>query len=101
MLKIRFLRQGRKNQPFFKIVVVEKRRAAKTGRFVEKLGTFDPKTKSLTLEKERIKYFLLRGAQVSPRVFNILIQEKILEEKKIPLGRKKREKEVKKEEVKK
>ena len=91
MLKIRFLRQGRKNQPFFKIVVIDSKRAPRSGKFVEEIGNFDPKTKALNLNKERVKYWLSVGAKPSPRVFNILVQEKILEGKKIPVHKKKKE----------
>lgn len=72
MLKIRLLRRGKKGQPFFKIVVVEKHRAPKTGRFVEELGYFDPITKKLNLKRERIQYWLRVGAKMSQTVRNLL-----------------------------
>lgn len=95
MLKIRFLRQGRKNQPFFKIVVIDSKRSPRSRKFVEEIGNFDSKTKTLNLNKERVKYWLSVGAKPSPRVFNILVQEKILEGKKIPVHKRKKEKEEK------
>jgi small subunit ribosomal protein S16 len=51
MLTIRFTRKGKKNQPFFRVVVVDKRRSSKGGRSVEDLGYLDPlkKRKSLML----------------------------------------------------
>jgi len=100
MLTIRFLRQGRKNQPFFKIVIIDKRRSAISNNFVEEVGNFDPKTKALNLNKERIKYWLSVGAKPSPRVFNVLVQEKILEEKKIPVHKKKKKEEKEEKEKK-
>ncbi|MBI3631737.1 MAG: 30S ribosomal protein S16, partial [Candidatus Staskawiczbacteria bacterium] len=42
MLSIRLTRKGKKNQPFFRVVVIDKRRSAKGGRVVEVLGYIDP-----------------------------------------------------------
>ena len=79
MLVIRFLRTGKKNQPFFKIVVTDKRRPPKGGRFLEILGFFNPLTKKKNLKKERIEYWLSKGAQPSARVHNLLVKENIIE----------------------
>jgi len=54
MLKIRFFRTGKKNQPFFKIVVIENKRASKGGRFVEELGFRNPLTKEVSRHTLRI-----------------------------------------------
>lgn len=81
MLKIRFQRVGKKNQPFFRLVVIEKTRSPRGGRF-EKLGFFNPLTKEKGLRAERIKYWLSVGAQPSERVYNLLVDEKIIEGKK-------------------
>ncbi len=83
MLTIRFTRKGKKNQPFFRIVLVDKRRSSKGGRAVEDLGFFDPLKKRKSLEKERILYWISKGAQPSDTVHNLLITEKIIEGKKI------------------
>ncbi len=109
MLKIRFFRVGKKNQPSFKIVVTDKRRPPSGGRFVEEVGFLNPLTKEKNLKAERIKYWISKGAKPSDSVYNLLIKEKVLEGKKIPLHKKKKEKKkaasaqapVKKEEVKK
>ncbi|MEA3344078.1 MAG: 30S ribosomal protein S16 [Patescibacteria group bacterium] len=90
MLKIRFFRTGKKNQPFFKIVVIENKRASKGGRFVEELGFRNPITKENSLKKDRIKYWISVGAQVSDSIHNLLIQEKVLEGTKIALHKKKK-----------
>ena len=101
MLVIRFLRVGKKNQPFFRIVVTDKKNPPRGGRFLEILGFFNPLTKEKKLKEERIKYWLGVGAQPSARVHNLLIQEKIIEGKKIDVHKKakkvKKEKEPKKE----
>lgn len=83
MLVIRFLRIGRKNQPSFRIVVTEKRTPPKGGKFLEILGSYNPLTKEKRLRPERIKYWLSVGAKLSPSVHNLLIEEKIIEGKKI------------------
>jgi len=83
MLIIRLFRTGKKNQPFFKIVVTDKRNPPKGGRFVEKVGFWNPLTKERKLNAERIKYWLSKGAQVSDTVHNFLVDEKIVEGQKI------------------
>jgi len=87
MLTIRFSRKGKKNQPFFKVVVVDKRRSAKGGRVIEFLGYVNPLTKKKSLEKERILHWISKGAQPSDTVHNLLITEKIIEGKKIPVAK--------------
>jgi small subunit ribosomal protein S16 len=98
MLVIRFLRVSKKNQPSFKIVVVDKRRSSKSGRFLEEVGFYNPLTKEKVLKAERIKYWLSKGVQPSPTVHNLLIKEKIIEGKKIPVHKKPKKKEEKKTE---
>jgi len=83
MLKIRFFRTGRKNNPFYRIVVTDSRNAPQGGRFRERLGFFNPLTKETSLNEERIKYWLGVGAQASPRVHNLLVTAKIIEGPKI------------------
>jgi small subunit ribosomal protein S16 len=82
MLVIRFLRTGKKNQPTFKIVVTDKEKPPRAGRFVEQVGFYNPKTKEKVLHQERIKYWISVGAQPSDTVYNLLVAEKIIEGKK-------------------
>jgi small subunit ribosomal protein S16 len=101
MLVIRFLRVGKRNQSAFKIVVTDKRNPPRGGRFVEEVGFWNPITKEKVLRAERIKYWLSVGAKPSESVYNLLVSEKIIEGKKIPVHKKKKEeKEEKKEEIK-
>lgn len=93
MLVIRFFRVGKKNQPSFKIILTDKRRPPRGGRFVEEVGFWNPLTKEKILKAERIKYWLSKGAKPSNSVYNLLIKEKILEGKKIPVHRKKKKEE--------
>jgi len=83
MLVIRYLRVGKKNQPSFKIVVTDKRKPPRGGRFVEILGFYNPLTKKKNVKKERILHWLSKGAQPSVSIHNLLISEKIIEGKKI------------------
>lgn len=69
---IRMARGGRKKLPYYSIVVADKR-AARDGRFIEKLGTYNPlKAKDdptrVTINAERAKYWLEQGAEASDRV---------------------------------
>jgi len=88
MLVIRLLRVGKKNQPFFKIVVTDKKNPPRGGRFLETLGSLNPLTKERGFKQERIKYWLSVGAKPSPRVYNLLVDEKIIEGKKINVFKK-------------
>lgn len=85
MLVIRLFRIGKKKQPSFKIVVTDKRRPPKGGRFVQEVGFYNPLTKEKILRAERIKYWLSVGAKPSDTVHNLLIKEKIITGKKIPI----------------
>ena len=76
MLKLRLSRGGTKKRPVYRIVVAESR-FARDGRFIEKLGFFNPllpkeKKERIGLESERIKYWLSQGAQPTTRVARIL-----------------------------
>jgi small subunit ribosomal protein S16 len=88
MLVIRFLRKGKKNQAFFKIVVTDKKNPPRGGRFLETVGFFNPKTKEKAIKKERVEYWLGNGAQPSDTVYNLLVSEQIIKAKKKPVHKK-------------
>jgi len=76
MLAIRMTRHGAKKRPFFHIVVADSR-SPRDGRFIEKLGTYNPllpreHAQRITLDKERIAHWLKVGAQPSDRVSRFL-----------------------------
>jgi len=98
MLVIRFFRVGKKNQPSFKIVVTDRRRPPRAGRFVEEVGFYNPLTKEKVLKLERLKYWLSVGAKPSDTVYNLLIKEKIIEGEKIIVHKKSKKKETPKTE---
>lgn len=88
MLVIRLFRVGKKNQPSFKIVVTDKRKPPRAGRFLEEVGFYNPLTKEKVLKGERIKYWLSVGAKPSATIYNLLVKEKIIEGKKISVHKK-------------
>ncbi len=73
MLMIRLARIGARKQPYYRVVVIEKERA-RNGRPVEVVGTYNPRTTpaSVTLKRERIDYWVSKGALCSDRVRKIL-----------------------------
>lgn len=83
MLMIRFQRIGRTNDPAFRIVVLEKERAAKAGNIVELLGTYNPRSKALTLNEERVKHWISKGAQPTGSIHNLLVTKGVITGKKI------------------
>ena len=80
---IRFQRIGRTNDPAFRIVVLEKERAAKAGNIVELLGTYNPRSKALTLNEEQVKHWISKGAQPTGSIHNLLVNKRFIEGKKI------------------
>lgn len=80
---IRFQRIGRTNDPAFRIAVLEKERAAQAGNIVEQVGTYNPKTKALTLNEESIKEWISKGAQPTDSIRNLLITKGVIEGKKV------------------
>lgn len=80
---IRMQRIGRKNMPAFRIIVAEHTRGPKTGNIVEKVGTYNPKTKERQFNADRIKYWLSVGAKASATVHNMLVSAKIVTGAKI------------------
>ena len=83
MLKIRMQRTGRINSPSYRIVVVEHTASPKAGKFVDKVGTYDPKSKQRVLDTERIKHWISVGAQPSATVHNMLVSLGVIDTKKI------------------
>jgi small subunit ribosomal protein S16 len=83
MLKIRMQRSGRINQPSFKIVVTEHTSSPKAGKYVERVGFYNPTSKERTLVEDRIKYWMSVGAKPSGTVHNMLVSAGLLNAKKI------------------
>ncbi len=82
MLKLRLSRGGTKKRPVYRVVVADSR-FARDGRFIEKVGFFNPllpkeKKERIGLEAERIKYWLGQGAQPTTRVARILGENELM-----------------------
>ena len=101
--RIRLSRTGSKNRPFFKIVVTDKRNP-RDGKFIEKLGTYNPllskdDANRIIFDEERVKYWLSKGATPSYKMAIFLSKANIVEKPPIPKQTKKHlPKEKKKEE---
>lgn len=84
-LRIRLARGGAKKHPFYRVVVAEAS-MPRDGRFVERVGSYNPMIEGdfdsrVSLKKERITHWLGCGAQPSDRVYKMLAKAKILPEK--------------------
>ena len=82
MLKIRLQRVGRKNIATFRVVLTDSKNSTKSGKFLEVLGSFDPVNDIKTVNGDRIKYWVSKGAQLSDTLHNYLIDKKIIPGKK-------------------
>lgn len=75
MVVIRLARGGAKKRPFYNLVVADRRKAP-NGRFVERIGYFNPIAaggeKRFEVDQERYAYWLSQGAQPSPRVAELM-----------------------------
>ena len=75
MVTIRLARGGAKKRPFYNIVVTD-RRNRRDGRYIERVGYFNPiasgQAQRLVVDRERVDYWLGQGAQASERVTNLL-----------------------------
>lgn len=102
MLKIRLQRIGRKNDPAFRAVLTDSKNSTKSGRFLEILGTYNPRMnktgeKRFNFENDRIKYWIGKGAQCSDTMHNFLVHDKVIEGKKINVLPKKKPTQKRKE----
>ena len=83
MLMMRLQRVGRKNEPSYRVVVVDKRASTKTNKNVDNLGFYNPKLGVIEIDGEKAKQWLSQGVQPSDTVHNMLVTKKIIEGKKI------------------
>jgi len=98
MLTIRLSRVGKKKQPTYRILVQDKSRDP-WGKALEILGNYNPHTKELIINKERLEYWRSVGSQMSASINNLLIRKEIIHGKKVKTGKintKKRLAEIKK-----
>ena len=91
MLIIRLQKVGKKHTTTFRVVVTQKTAGPKR-KYLELLGNINRKTKSISLNKERILYWISKGAQPSETIHNLLISQGIITGKKIPVHKKTKKK---------
>jgi len=89
MLKIRLQKTGKKNAPSYRIVLCE-HTSPPQGKFIEILGHYNPRLKQKGFKKERIEHWISKGAQASPTVHNLLVDEGIVKGKKVKAWRAKK-----------
>lgn len=77
MLAIRLQRTGRKGYPTYRFIVQEAHRQPTSGRVVANLGSYNPHTKELNLDKAEAEKYLSNGAQPSERVVKLFQSEKV------------------------
>jgi small subunit ribosomal protein S16 len=97
MLKIRLQRIGRRNDPAFRVVLTDSKNSTKSGRFLEVIGTYNPKAKEKNFQNDRIKYWLSKGAKPSDTMHNFLVHDKVIEGMKINVLPKKKPTQKRKE----
>jgi small subunit ribosomal protein S16 len=97
MLKIRLQRIGRKNDPAFRVVLTDSKNSTKSGKFLEILGTYNPKAGEHKFNTDRIKYWMSKGAKSSDTMHNFLVHDKVIEGKKINVLPKKKPTKARKE----
>lgn len=85
-VKLRLQRHGRKARPFYHIVAADSR-APRDGRFIEKIGSFNPiGTQALVLDAERALYWLQNGAQPTDKVRALLSSEGVMYKNHLQVG---------------
>lgn len=77
MLAIRLQRLGRQGYPVYRVAVQESQRHPSSGRVVAYVGSYNPHTKEVKLDTEKIEYYLKNGAQPTPRVVKLLSDQKV------------------------
>lgn len=92
MLMIKMSRIGKKKNPIYRLTIAENSKDP-YGRSLEILGTYNPFTKELTAKKERIDYWVSVGAQMTPTVNNLLVENKIIKGDKVNASKKGKKKE--------
>lgn len=77
MLAIRLQRLGRQGYPVYRVAVQESQRHPSSGRVVAYVGSYNPHTKEVKLDTEKIEFYLKNGAQPTPRVVKLLSDQKV------------------------
>jgi small subunit ribosomal protein S16 len=75
MVKIRLTRIGRNNIPIYRVVVIDSKKA-RDGEYIEKVGYYDPRKKELNLDRDRIEYWISKGAKPTNIVAKLIAKAK-------------------------
>lgn len=84
MLAIKLQRIGKKHQPGYRLVVAE-RRSKMIAPPVEDLGAYNPFSKEMTFKKERVDYWISKGAIPTETVYNLLVTKGVISGKKVAI----------------
>lgn len=82
MLMMRLQRVGRRNDPSYRILVVDKKTGPKSKNHIDQVGSYSPKLGSIIIDKEKAKKWIDNGVQPSDTVYNMLVTQKVIEGKK-------------------
>jgi small subunit ribosomal protein S16 len=84
MLIIRLQRVGKRNEPTFRVVLTDSKNGPKSGKFLEVLGSYDPRDKNITkIDGDKVTEWISKGAQVTDTVHNILVNQGVIKADKI------------------
>ncbi len=79
---IRLQRTGKRGQAYFRVVILEHTTRPK-GKYLELLGNYNPHQKQFQVKKDRIEYWISKGAQISPTVNNLMVNYKVWDRPKM------------------
>ena len=82
MLMIRLQRTGKRNQAHFRVIIAEHTKKPK-GEYLELLGRYNPHQKVFEVSRERVEYWMSKGAQISPTVNNLMVNYKVWDRPKM------------------
>jgi small subunit ribosomal protein S16 len=82
MIVLRLTRVGKRKQPSYRLVAQDKQRDP-WGPALDIMGSYNPRTKALTVKKDRIEHWISKGAQMSPSVNNLLLTNGIIKGEKM------------------
>jgi len=74
---------GRKNIPVYRVVLTDSQNSTKSGKYIEVLGSHDPRKHESDIKTDRVKYWMSKGAKLTGTMHNLLISKKIIEGKKV------------------
>ena len=79
---IRLQRTGKRGQAYFRVVILEHTSRVK-GKYLELFGNYNPHQKEFKVKKDRIEYWISKGAQISPTVNNLMVNYKVWDKPKV------------------